>query len=521
MKLQIQPDILLDESHRDELIAERGRTTVPVLRITSPDGGERWMPLNGVRMPHSRLLLCIGLRGSEGQSHCLEARSDAIMRSNAGRIWPSGGRDMSRLRDERAISVLRAIACVGVYAGLLVPAVYVPVVFFPSVFPKIIFLQFTIGLTFPAYLCLAWLEPRFRPPRSAIYAAILFHIAAVTVSTVLSVDSHQSWWGGQERMGGQFGLLHFVAWLTMTIGLFKRWEEWSRLLRFEVVVAVIMAIVALLQIPYPDLLGFHSDRRVSGFLGNPIFMAGYQLFNLSFIALLFVKTTEKRERIWYSAALALCFASLLAAQSRGAMVGLAAVTVSFGLYYALKSENKRAVRGSLYGIASILAVLALPFVFRTSSIVASSDALSRIVNFSDALSTRMIVWSMAWQGILKRPFTGWGYDTFHIVANREYDPKLLEYGYDDTWFDRAHNIVMDTLVTTGALGLFAMFLLLAVTLLLLSRAQAKGWIDLPTAAILISMPIGYFVQNLSTFDHPAEMSMIYLMFSLAISGSTA
>ncbi len=37
-------DILLDESYRDELIAKRGRATVPVLRITSPDGSERWMP---------------------------------------------------------------------------------------------------------------------------------------------------------------------------------------------------------------------------------------------------------------------------------------------------------------------------------------------------------------------------------------------------------------------------------------------------------------------------------------------
>ena len=37
-------DILLDDSYRDELIAERGRATVPVLRITSPDGSERWMP---------------------------------------------------------------------------------------------------------------------------------------------------------------------------------------------------------------------------------------------------------------------------------------------------------------------------------------------------------------------------------------------------------------------------------------------------------------------------------------------
>jgi glutaredoxin len=37
-------DILLDQGFRDELIAERGRATVPVLRITSPDASERWMP---------------------------------------------------------------------------------------------------------------------------------------------------------------------------------------------------------------------------------------------------------------------------------------------------------------------------------------------------------------------------------------------------------------------------------------------------------------------------------------------
>ena len=30
--------------YRDELVEARGRATVPVLRITSPDGEERWMP---------------------------------------------------------------------------------------------------------------------------------------------------------------------------------------------------------------------------------------------------------------------------------------------------------------------------------------------------------------------------------------------------------------------------------------------------------------------------------------------
>jgi len=37
-------DIFADQKYRDELIGARGRATVPVLRIGSPDGEERWMP---------------------------------------------------------------------------------------------------------------------------------------------------------------------------------------------------------------------------------------------------------------------------------------------------------------------------------------------------------------------------------------------------------------------------------------------------------------------------------------------
>jgi glutaredoxin len=37
-------NIMESTEHRDDLIAARGRATVPVLRITSPDGEERWMP---------------------------------------------------------------------------------------------------------------------------------------------------------------------------------------------------------------------------------------------------------------------------------------------------------------------------------------------------------------------------------------------------------------------------------------------------------------------------------------------
>ncbi len=37
-------EIFEDARYRDQLVAARGRATVPVLRIISPDGEERWMP---------------------------------------------------------------------------------------------------------------------------------------------------------------------------------------------------------------------------------------------------------------------------------------------------------------------------------------------------------------------------------------------------------------------------------------------------------------------------------------------
>lgn len=37
-------DIVADPSHRSDLVAARGRPTVPVLRIITPGGSDRWLP---------------------------------------------------------------------------------------------------------------------------------------------------------------------------------------------------------------------------------------------------------------------------------------------------------------------------------------------------------------------------------------------------------------------------------------------------------------------------------------------
>lgn len=419
-----------------------------------------------------------------------------------------------------AIRWLKAISYLGIYGGLLMPLMFIPIVIFPFVFSKLIFFQVLIGLTFPAYLILAWVEPKYRPRLSMLYLSIIAYFIAIGLSAIFSVDPLRSWWGNQERMNGMFTLLHFLAWLSMTIGVIKTWPQWRRFLNYEIGLSVFMAGVALLQKPFPKLLMFPAGDRVGGLLDNPIYMAAYQIFNLFFIALLWMKGGNRNAKIWYAVAAVADIAAFIAAQSRGALLGLAAGIVVFAIAYGAMTTNKKAKRWVLAGVVCVFAGYGLLFAMRDVSFVRDSS-LSRFTNFSGSTRTRLIAWEIAWKGFLDRPLTGWGFDTFHILFNEKYNPESLRFGYYETWFDRAHNTVLDIVSMTGLFGLVTFIAIFSALFWTVIRAHRKGWIDTPVTSILISLPVAYFVQNLFVFDHPAVFSMSFLMYALVIGATTA
>jgi O-antigen ligase/tetratricopeptide (TPR) repeat protein len=420
---------------------------------------------------------------------------------------------------QTAVKMFKAVTYAGVYGGLLMPLTFIPVVIFPFVFSKLVAFQILVGLTFPAYLALAWMEPKFRPPKSVLYTAIAAYFAALFLSTIFSVDPVRSWWGNQERMNGLFTLLHFFAWLSMAVGLLKRWSGWRRLLNYEIVLSVIMAVVAILQKPFPRILVFQASDRVGGLLDNPIYMGVYQIFNLSFLALLFLKTKHRTARIIYALAASIDLIAFFLTQSRGAFFGLAAVVGTFTLYYAIFTGSRKARFGILGVGAGFFVLYVLAYMYRASEFILQNAVLSRLTNLQATTATRLIAWDIAWKGFLERPLTGWGFDAFHILFNLKYNPRSLEFGYYETWFDRAHNTIMDVISMTGIFGLLSYLAIFACIFALVWKARKRGWIDLPIAAILTALPVGYFLQNLFVFDHPAAFSMSYLLFALVIAAT--
>ncbi len=423
------------------------------------------------------------------------------------------------MKRQSVITWLKVITSLGIYGGLLMPMVFLPSVIFPFVFSKLIALQILIGLTFPAYVGLAILEPSYRPRLKPVYFALLAFLTAIGISVIFAADPSRAWWGNQERMNGLFTVLHFFAWLVMATAVLKTWDQWKKLLGFQIVVSVLMAIVALLQLPFPKLLLFPAGPRVGGLLDNPIYMAGYQIFSFFFIALLWLKTKSNQVRASLAAALLIDFGAFLAAQSRGALLGLAVGVFVFGFMWVVLGKSKKAKYSAVAAMLVFFLSYGAIYAARDTQVIRNSP-LARLTNLTQTTATRFIAWDIAWQGFIERPLTGWGFDNFHILFNLKYNPASLEYGYYETWFDRAHNTLMDTLSMTGLFGMLT-YLGLWITLIYsVVTAYRKKYLDASFASVLIALPVAYFVQNLFVFDQPAGFTMSYLMFALIICATT-
>lgn len=419
-----------------------------------------------------------------------------------------------------AVKWLKGIVHVGIYGGLLIPLVFIPVVIFPFVFSKLIYFQVLIGLTFPAYLVLAWAEPKYRPRWVPLYSAVFAYFVALALSVIFAVDVSRAWWGNQERMNGLFTLLHFFAWFTMTTSVLTTWKQWRQVLIFEVILSAIMASVALLQKPFPRLLLFPVSGRVGGLVDNPIYMAGYQIFNFFFIALLWLKGVSKTTRMWLIAFLVLDIGAFIAASSRGALLGLFVGIAVFAFVYALMSPKKK-TKITVIGLAlALFLAYGGLYALRGTDLIKNSP-LARLTNLQATTETRFIAWKIGWQGFLERPLTGWGFDDFHILFNQKYNPKSLEFGYYETWFDRAHNTVVDTLAMTGIFGFVTFFGIFGALFYSVLRAYRRKWIDAPIAGVLIGLPCAYFVQNLFVFDQPAGFTMSFFMYALVASATAS
>lgn len=407
-----------------------------------------------------------------------------------------------------------------IYASFFVPLLVLPSSFiFPFIVPKILAFRSIVIVMLGLYSLLLILDfKEFKPKFTPVNIAVFLFWLSFGLSTFLGVDPYHSFWDNHERMLGFFTITHYVIYFYIVGAVLQTWADYRLALKVFLTAGMGVMFVGFLQVGNPDLLLNQGSDRVASTLGNPIYVGGYALFLSAMAILLFIKEKEQYWRWILGGMFLLSFANIFFSGTRGDILalGVAIPLTIFLLAIALRGYGKAKIYlwGSLVVFALLFGVL---YLNRQTDFVKSIPAVGRAINtsYSDIkASPRWIAWKIALQGWKDRPVFGWGPNNYFYVFNTHYNPLSLDHGYGETWFDNAHNIVLNTMAVQGTFGILVYLLLFAIAFFSLTIAYRKKHIDLILFIVLSVYVISHLVENITVFENLT--SYIYFMFVLAM-----
>ncbi|MEY4731671.1 MAG: hypothetical protein RL681_617 [Candidatus Parcubacteria bacterium] len=391
---------------------------------------------------------------------------------------------MHRITPEWILIALR----IALYAALFTPLLFAQSFIFPFVVIKTHVFQALLGVI--AALYGAWLlvdrsssKPRWTPLRIAVLA----WFCAALLSSVFSLDITRSLWSTPERGLGLVAALHFML-FAVVLSEMRDHLSLRTYVSVSLAVSAIAALFAFVHIADPTLFlepsggptGFAG--RPGSFLGNPTYLASYLLPHIFLAVWLAVRSWNEKRRgisILYLGVIVLNTVVIFLTQTRGALLGLALGSLMLGLVLVFRYRSVRLARNAritvrAVGVVFLGLVLVAGAVFwftRASAFWQSVPGLRRlaVLNLSSKdIQPRLIAIRISLEAFRERPVLGFGFENFKYAFDRSYDPKLLEYGYSETYFDKPHNVFLEHLVDGGIIGLVAycaMFVVLGYVVL--------------------------------------------------------
>jgi tetratricopeptide (TPR) repeat protein len=392
----------------------------------------------------------------------------------------------------------------GVYISLLSAFLVYKRFLFPYITSKQIFFNIIIEILFVFWIAYIIKFPQYRPKKSWITFGLASFFAALLLSCITTVDFNLSFWGDVERMLGVFHILHFLGLYLIIITVFDEWRDWKVLLIISIAFSVFISLYGL------------SGPSPYSTIGNVAYVAGYLIFNIYFVLILFFKEKNTILRWLYLIPLFIMMLEFKKVSVSGAYVGLGfSIIVLFFLYAVLNKNKKiRYITLSFFVLMTVIAVFG--YLNKDAGWVKSNpflEPLSEITFEKDTFQTRLISWKAAFKDLPNHIFLGTGHGNFAITFDKHFDSKFYDFTRNETYFDRAHNNLIDILSTTGIVGLitYISIFLAAAYYLILGYIRKK--INVHEFILISCLIIAYFVQNLAVFD--SLVTYISLMITLA------
>jgi len=398
--------------------------------------------------------------------------------------------------------ILKTIIFGGTVLILFTPLILSSKFFFPFVGPKSLYFMGLTEIVFFSWFFLIIFYPKYRPRLNFILLSLTLFTSILILASLFGVDPSYSFWSKFERMTGILMMFHLLAFFLVVSSVFRE-KDWLKIFLVSIFVGVILSLITLFS---------KSPLMQSGAtVGNDSFLGTYLLFDL-FLALYLIFKSKGALKIYSSSCFLIMGFEMIFSEAEAAKLSfLGGLVLLLFLWLAFNQKRKIMLIGRLLLVLSVIFVIVFTFfAFQSDSFVRKQIIEKKL---GETFGGRFIVWRAAWQGFLERPLLGWGLESFEFAFIKYYDPCL---GTDrcggDVWYDRAHNIIFDTLITSGIIGFLSYLTIFGGAILILWKQYYRKAIDFLTAGIFSSILIAYFVQNLTVFD----MVSSYMIFFLTL-----
>lgn len=347
---------------------------------------------------------------------------------------------------------------------------------------------------------------RRRPVGFTVGYALAGYAAAFAIATALSQNPVLSFFGIYRRYAGLLSILLYTAIAFLIVQ--ACWEEPKRLLLLvnaSAAASVLIAAYVLIQAAGKDWLHLRTTTGAVpshpiGTVGNSNFTGGFLGLNVPFLLFLAVEAKRKAPKIALGFASLVCVAGVWFTESRG---GLVAATVGIcTMAFLLREKLAKPVRIGAAALAALAGSLFVFVVWNPGSLV-SPGSLERFDVFRrGSLEYRAYYWRTAWNIFLEYPLHGVGPEQY--LANYTlFRPPEAAARLGLTLADKAHNIFLEHLATTGLLGFGAYIALLGTSVRYgLHRSRLADGECRLLAVTFLSVLAAYLAQGFFSIDVP-------------------
>ena len=359
------------------------------------------------------------------------------------------------------------------------------------------------------------------------------------ISAFLGVNIDQSLWSDIIRSTGVLFISHIILLAFSWSLLLQKKEDWS-LVRRSIILS--SSIFGLFYTLGSQGFGVFTERFLSinfstnGLsIGNETFAGAYMFLAIICTFIEIVRSGSRQEKKWLYAVLLLQVVNPL-------MVNFAllkgAVSFSFGNFFGVARASSVVVWASLlyFGFISLLTRFGKKKLLRVKSLgillVVALGLASLFVDGSRvqqkyielSTSARLIVWDSALMSAQDRLLTGFGPENFGFAMQKNFSSDLyLDENIGEVWFDRAHNVIVETVVTKGMIGIFLSILVIGLFVRSVYRAEKRNSIGFKESYILYMLSVGHIVQIFTSFDTVITYTMLafFVAYGLYLERETA